>query len=204
MLRNTILHIKAGIIVFCVMLTSCDVFPTRTPEPPLNSNTNYSPASSYSVVLENFTKSVNYADYNNYSKCFASRTNGNVSEFEFLPSGSISGIYPSVFVAWGLNAESRNFKSIISALKPETKPVVVISNTKIDNYSIDSVVVSGEYSLSIELKERVGVSFYSGTIYLNMYRENDGLWYINKWIDIDTKNDSIAQSWSLLKANFAN
>ena len=51
---------------------------------------------------------------------------------------------------------------------------------------------------------RLNIPAISGTILLNMYRENDGLWYINKWIDIDTKNDSIAHSWSLLKANFAN
>ena len=125
-------------------------------------------------------------------------------EFEYIPSGSSKANYPGLFNEWHSNEEIRNFKSIINSLKVETKPVLVINNIQYNSFSVDSVNLTGDYSLSLEIKNNINVSHYLGQVLLSLYRENNGLWYINQWVDIDSKTDETGSTWSTLKASFSN
>lgn len=187
-----------------ILASACDVFPTRTPEDPINPNSNIIPPTTPSIALDNFINAVNNAEYSNYSLCLASKISGQSKELEFLPSGSSRANYPGLFNNWHSNEETRNFKSIINSLKAETKPVLVINNIQYNNYSADSVNLTGDYSLSLEIKNNIDVSHYSGQILLNLYRESNGLWYINQWVDIDSKTNNNGNTWSTLKASFSN
>lgn len=191
-------------LTYSVLFTACDVFPTRTPEKPLSGNSGYIPPSTSSIVLDNLIRAVNTAEYNDYSKCFSAINNGQSKEFEFIASGSAASMYPSLFKNWDANTETRNIKSIIASLSTESKPVLIFTNTKYDNLSGDSVNISADYSLSLELKNGISQQHYYGAIYLDLYREKSGLWYISRWIDLDPKSDTISNTWSLLKAEFAN
>lgn len=187
-----------------ILASACDVFPTRTPEDPINPNSNIIPPTTPSIALDNFINAVNNAEYSNYSLWLASKISGQSKELEFLPSGSSRANYPGLFNNWHSNEETRNFKSIINSLKAETKPVLVINNIQYNNYSADSVNLTGDYSLSLEIKNNIDVSHYSGQILLNLYRESNGLWYINQWVDIDSKANNNGNTWSTLKASFSN
>ncbi len=194
-------------IISCVMLvlaSACDVFPTRTPEDPINPNSNIIPPTTPYLALDNFINSVNNAEYSNYTQCFASKISGQSKEFEYIPSGSSKANYPGLFNEWHSNEEIRNFKSIINSLKVETKPVLVINNIQYNSFSADSVNLTGDYSLSLEIKNNINVSHYLGQVLLSLYRENNGLWYINQWVDIDSKTDETGSTWSTLKASFSN
>ena len=73
-------------IISCVMLvlaSACDVFPTRTPEDPINPNSNIIPPTTPYLALDNFINSVNNAEYSNYTQCFASKISGQSKEFEY-------------------------------------------------------------------------------------------------------------------------
>lgn len=200
------LKYNLGIFIFLMLIlaSACDVFPTRTPEDPINPNSNIIPPTTPSIALDNFINAVNNAEYSNYSLCLASKISGQSKELDFFPSGSSKANYPGLFNNWHSNEETRNFKSIINSLKAETKPVLVINNIQYNNYSADSVNLTGDYSLSLEIKNNIDVSHYSGQILLNLYRESNGLWYINQWVDIDSKTNNNGNTWSTLKASFSN
>lgn len=204
MRRELIFTYSITMMILSIIVSACDVFPTRTPEPPITGNSGYIPPTSSSIVLENFIRAVNTAEYNDYSKCFAAISNGQTKEFEFIASGTAASMYPGLFKNWNANTEIRNIKSIFASLNTDTKPVLTLTNTKYDNLTGDSVNITADYSLSLELKNRINQQHYTGNIYLNLYRENTGLWYINRWIDLEPKSDSTNNTWSLLKADFAN
>lgn len=201
-MRNKLKY-NLGIFIFLTLIlaSACDVFPTRTPEDPINPNSNIIPPTTPNIVLDNFINAVNNTEYSNYSLCLASKISGQSKEFEFTPSGSSKAKYPGLFNDWYSNEEIRNFKSIINSLKSETKPVLVINNIQYNNYSADSVNLTGDYSLSLEIKNNIDLTHFSGQILLSLYRESNGLWYINQWVDIDSKTDN---TWSTLKASFSN
>lgn len=191
-------------IVLIIGLYGCDVFPTRQPEEPVNPGQSYLPATTQNLLLENFIKSINSADYNNYIKCFACKSSGQIKEFNFIPSGDVFNIYASLFQNWNYNEEIRNFKSVVSNINAESRPNLNLTDKSFSDVSADSSVLTTDYELIIKFKQDNETKTYKGSLILNIYRESSGIWYISRWNDIQSKLYKDFFTWSNLKVKFAN
>ncbi len=192
------------IFFISIIFIACDVFPTRIPEDPSNPANNYIPPTTQNMLIENFQSSINSADYNNYINCFSSKSNGQIKEFEFVPSGDVFNLYTSLFLNWHFTEETRNFKSIVSNISSDSKPNLNFSKKEFSEISTDSTVFTADYELNINLKEDSKLTLYSGKILLNIYREPNGLWYISKWNDVQSSNAGNFKTWSNLKVSNSN
>lgn len=193
-----------SILLVALALTSCDVFSTRTPENPTIGIGTYEPPTSADIVLANFVNAINEANISNYEKCFADKSKGHAFGLVFEPSGSVLNSYTGIFADWTTSIEVRTMKSVFTSLQTESKPVFVMSNQSYNSVGIDSVSLSADYSLSVSFVNEIEQRHYSGSMYLYLYKEADGYWYINRWIDLDSKTDTTHSSFSLLKAEHYN
>lgn len=192
------------IILLSLFATACDVFPTRTPETPIVINQNFTPATTQSILISNFEKSIKLSDYNAYISCFASRKNGQKKGFEFVPSNDVASQYSTLFKNWGDLEEGRNFKSILAHTSTGTKIELSLYGAEFSDISSDSLIYTANYTLSLFAENENKESIYSGKILLNIYREDSGIWFISKWIDILTNTEEKYLSWSNLKVKYSN
>lgn len=184
------------------MLTSCDVFPTRTPEDPSSGTSTFEPATNYETVLQNLTTSINDANISNFEKCLSAAANGNSKEFEFIPSASAAALNPGVFSNWTSRTEIRVMKSIFTALQSESHPSFSLSGVNLNNITADSVNLSANYTLTVTFSSDGTPVTYSGSLFFDIYKEDSGYWYINRETDYDKQSDF--KSWSYLKINYYN
>lgn len=186
-----------------MFIYSCDVFPTRQAELPKNNSNNYLLATNQNILIDNFQKSVSSADYNNYANCFSTKSNGQIKEFEFIPSGDINNLYSSLFQNWSYQEEIRNFKSIIGNLNSENKLNLYLLNKEYTDINSDSLVFTSDYELKIETNDEKNSILYNGKLLLNLYRESNGIWFISKWTDLQSSIPDI-KTWSNLKVKYSN
>lgn len=193
------IRINIILLIIGTLAIACDVFPTRSPEEPKHPTNNFIPPTTQNMLIENFQKSINSADYNNYINCFSSKSNGQIKEFEFVPSGDVFSLYASLFLNWSYNNEIRNFKSIVSNIKAESLPNLNLLKKEFSEISADSTLFTAEYELNINLKEESKTNLYTGKIILSVYREANGIWFISKWNDVQNNKTVDFKTWSSLK-----
>jgi hypothetical protein len=184
-----------------LFIHSCGIFETRDPESPTNDKSSYLPPTSANIVISNFINSIQEKNTENYIANFS--TNNDDIPFSFQPTADAFAIYTSLFDTWDIDDERRSFLSMISNLSEETKPVLAISNQKFDVLSPDSAVFIADYILNLSHNLGSIDTDFSGTLQFTIVPKSDGLWYIQRWVDIKTQQDSL-ESWSILKAVFAN
>lgn len=189
-------------LMISLMTVACDVFPTRIPETPIVINQNFTPATTQSILISNFEKSIKLSDYNAYISCFASLKNGQKKGFEFVPSSDVASQYSTLFKNWGAQEEGRNFKSILAHTRSGTKIELSLDGAEFSDINSDSLIYTANYTLSLFAENENKESVYSGKILLNIYREESGIWYISKWIDILINNEEQYPSWSSLKVKY--
>ena len=185
-----------------LLLSSCDVFPTRTPETPSSNSSTFEPATNYETVLQNLISSVNASSISNYEKCFSSVSGGDLKEFEFIPSTSAASLNPGVFSYWTSVTEVQVMKSVFTSLQAETNPTLSLSDIKYNSVSADSVNLSADYSLTMTFSGDANSTTYSGNMFFDIYKDNSGYWYINR--ETDFENEAGYLSWSYLKIKYSN
>jgi hypothetical protein len=201
--RSRISYLNRFLLYFLVafIITSCGLFETRTPESPTKDKSSYLPPTSANIVISNFINAIQEKNSENYTANFS--TDDSEIRFVFQATANAHAIYTSLFESWDIDDERRAFLSMISNLQEETKPVLSISNQKFDVLSPDSAVFVADYLLNISHDMGSIDTDFSGTLQFTLFPKTDGLWCIQRWVDIKTNEDSL-ESWSILKAVFAN
>jgi len=189
------------VVSFSIILQSCGIFETRDPESPTDDKSSYLPPTSANIVISNFINAIQEKNTENYIANFSANTND--FPYSFQPTANAYAIYTSLFETWDIDDERRSFLAMISNLSEETKPVLAISNQKFDVLSPDSAVFIADYILNLSHNLGSIDTDFSGTLQFTIIPKSDGLWYIQRWVDIKTQLDSL-ESWSILKAVFAN
>ena len=126
-------------------INSCDIFSTRTPEKPNSNRSSYQPPTSASIVISNLISSIKEKNIENYISCFADLAQGSNKEFTFLPSSDALSRFPNLFTNWSIDEEERSFLSMISNLKENQNPNLVLKNDGFDiNPEFKSTLVNIE------------------------------------------------------------
>lgn len=186
---------KVLLIVLAILFFSCNLFRTRTPEEPNESNANFPPATTPQTLVDNFTKSFSQKNLATYQNCFVSNSNS----YKFYPSADAFSIYSNIFLNWNLNSEITFARNLFSKFATEESPSLQFHNPTFSSYSTDSTVFTSEYELIINSRDNSINNSYLGTIQLVMIIDNSGLWRIVKWYDFSKQIDNF-QTVSYLKA----
>ena len=192
---NIITFKHIAIFSLVLFLSSCDFLSTRTAEPPDGSNSGFVPPTSPDIVISNLTRAVNDLNVDDYISCFEENL------YEFIPSSDVYGQYAGVFSTWTLQKERSYFSSLILEKKDESTTELLISDIDYEINSTDSSVIYASYSW--DMKEDVrDYSIFNGSLRFTLCRDVSGLWYIKKWTDYSSSNET--ETWSRVKAIFSN
>lgn len=173
-LKNFLICLTSIMIVI-----SCGLFDTRTPENPNETNFNFPPATSPQILLDNFVNSFNQKNAAIYQSCFV--PDGNI--FLFYPSYDALAIYSNIFQSWNLTSEFNFAKNLFSKFSPEEFPLFNLTRQSFSTLSTDSTIFIGDYEISIYSRDNSINNTYKGKMQLNLILEKSGTWKITRWYD---------------------
>lgn len=187
-------------LLLAIVLNSCNIFETRTPEPPAQTSSNYTPPVNASDVFDNMQYAFSDLNTVNYLKSFSdSNTSGR--SFEFDPSPQARSQYVGVFLNWTKQSEQQYFDNMRS--KIATGSTATLNFTTLDPVSIqsDSAQYDADYQLTIP-QVQPNTQVYEGRAQFFLLKDPvSSTWTIWHWIDFrDAQNDI---GWSDLKGAFA-
>ena len=191
------------IILLFLTLSACEWFTTRDPEKPDTGRSTYQPPTSPNIVVSNLANAIKEKNIDNYISCFADSALYNVNQYAFVASADAQSRYTSLFTGWTLFSERQYFTTLLQNSPPETVPLLVMNNFNYQPYPPDTTIYTSEYFLRVNHNNPSAYSEFSGTLQFVILRNNSGLWCIQRWSDYRSQNDSLANTWSILKAQFS-
>jgi hypothetical protein len=188
--------LNVNILIFLLLLTSCDIFETREPEEPESGRSATLPATTPSQLFENLKLALKDKAVDNYMRLFVDEFLMN-AEFSFVPSSGAASKYPSL-LQWDLNSERLYFNNVKVAT-PEGGSMI-LTQSEINNITtVDSAVFQFDYTLIVPFSESELENTFRGRAEYTIKLNTNNEWVITRWEDIEVENFS---SWSELKGLF--
>ncbi len=184
---------RVAAIILIVLCCGCDLLNTRTPEPPQSPRTNYTPATSPSILFSNMQSAFKEKIVENYLSCFVDSAFLN-KNFVFVPSTEAVSQYSSLS-SWNLDAEKQFFNALSAKVKSGFSITLQLLN---ESSSIldDSRIYQYDYDLTFPTDDPTIPTEYSGKTQFKIYLDSRNQWVIVEWSDFKNGNNP---SWSELK-----
>ena len=188
--------------ILSILLVGCELFTTRTPENPDTSSLNYPPATSYEILLNNFSNSINELSSENYYNCFLSEDDIASVSYYFSPSPDAVARYGIVFENWTSISEKNFLLGLKSKIESGIMPEFKWTTGNFEIMTLDSAVYVGQYELSINLQKEMET--FSGLSRMTFIHNNSGLWKMKTWQDFQLNSNDSSKTFSILKGQIAN
>jgi len=179
------------IVLLSGIVTSCDLFTTRSPEEPEGSSSGVVAAHTPEALFENMKSALEDGIVENYMACFVDDSYLNMN-YIFTPASGAIINYPNLS-EWGLEKEELYFKTLVSKLKSGTDISFDYTITQKD-YNQTYYEYSISYTISFQSSSLTGD--YQGTSLFKIYTDSRSQCVIVEWQDIKKENYSC---WSDLK-----
>ncbi len=176
---------------------------TRTPETPTSFGGEFIPPVSADIVLDNFIAAVNNVNTENYMLCLADATLRSPQPFRFEPSAEARARYQALYDTWSTDKERQSFLAMRSRIR-DNRPLLSLFNRTETFSSPDLKIFSMDYELIVDHDLSLVPRTLTGTMVLELQREDSGQWSIARWIDARRAADTVESTWSLLKAQLSN
>lgn len=192
------------ILSISLLISSCDLFSTRTPANPETGQNSLQPATSQDILIQNFKTSIEIKNSDAYFICFAD-TNRKTKSFQFIASSNGLSLFGGLFDKWSSLDEKRYINNLFSNLSQEFKPLVEFKTIEKSDFP-DSSIYLMNYKLSFNIIGKITTNIYSGQMQVTLVNNNSGQWFIQRWLDLGKQvNDTLqSDNWSILKGKFYN
>ena len=178
-------------LIALALAAGCDLFDTRTPEPPGTETGTYLQPDTPDQVLENLRSAISELNAPNYRRSFA-------NEFRFQPTAEAEAKDPAIWNGWGAQEEESYFRALVEAARltsgNELRLTDIEQTAGAERYTVDAA-----YVLAFNHRRPELPSALRGRVAWSIEKGPDGLWYIASWTDHSVGD---AASWSDLKAAF--
>jgi hypothetical protein len=182
-------------------LSGCDIFQTRTPQPPQQGQTNFIPPTSPDIVIQNLKSAVAEKNVENYLACLSDTSFGG-KRFSFTPPPDIYVQYEQIFFDWDKNSSERTyFNNLIVRSSSTSSPALTLSSENYVPLSSDSVKYIADYVLLWPNNSSGSPQQVKGSLQFFLGVDRNQNWSIYRWIDLKVA-DSLT-TWSVLKAKFS-
>jgi hypothetical protein len=182
------------LILLPLLFTGCDLFTTRSADPPSQPRANYQQAVTPDLLIENLVNSLKDKNVENYLACL-SDSSFTQKVFRFSASSSALSQYPSLSDNWGKKNEEQYFNNMKSKISDNATITLTLSNVSSSPQG-DSLIYSASYFLKLPTTDQSLPQNYQGDLIFNMVRDSRSIWSIYYWQD--SKNSDLP-SWSELK-----
>jgi len=184
------------IILLLILAVSCDIFETRDAESPDQSRSNFQPATSPEILIQNLIDSFADKDVVNYQNTFVTGLSNKV--FTFVPSSTALSRFQNLWSAWNIDAEVQYFNNMKTSV-PDELPILLSGlSLSPESFSIfgDSLKYNSEYFISVPQINSEPLIF-QGTLELSMINVST-VWLVYFWKDNAIEDNP---SWSDLKGS---
>ncbi len=183
-------------IILCCGSGACDLFKTRTPDNPVQSNSSYPPPTSPAIVFQNLEKAFNEMNSLYYMASFAD-TSKSAYSFSFEPTARAKSNFPGTFTNWSKISEQAYFDIVGAKLQKGKAPSLTFLTLDQQNPQPDSVQYDATYQLVVYV--RPDITFQAeGRAQFVLVADRFRNWAIRYWIDFaQSQSDT---TWSDLKA----
>ncbi len=182
------------LILFCLLFAGCDLFSTRTAQPPTQSRSNFQQAVTPDIVIENLVNSLQDKNVNNYIACLCNSAYTKKT-FTFSASSPAVSQYPA-FADWTEKNEEQYFNNLIVKVSSDLQITLSLSNEAYNPLG-DSAIFTASYTLYVPTQDQTIPQEYQGTLSFSMIRDSRSIWCIYNWQD--AKGSSNLPTWSDLK-----
>jgi hypothetical protein len=182
----------ALLILLVVTATACDLFTTRTPEPPIAEGGTFLQPDTPDQVIANIQSAIAELNTQNYRRSFA-------PDMTFEPTGSAQARDPAVWTGWSRAEEERYFRTLAADARLTTGNELRLNDRTLSVVREDRFVLDATYVLTIFHRRPHLSESAQGRLVWAISQAEDGLWYVSEWTDQDLSG---AVSWSDLKAEF--
>ncbi|MGA9115485.1 MAG: hypothetical protein WB626_01780 [Bacteroidota bacterium] len=173
----------------------CDLFSTREPEPPSDTNCFPLPPTRPSAVLANLQSAVAQKCVDTYAACF-----GGGGRFVFLPSSEAREQYGALMDDWGTAEEQAWFRNLVARGLPNGFSTLILT-PRDSVIASDSVVYNFDYTFRFEHTLAGFPAAARGNLQFTLTPDAGNNWSITRWADFKTTDDI---TWSLFKGKFSN
>lgn len=186
------------LLFFTLSFFGCDLFQTRTAQPPNQPRSDYQPPATVDDLISNFKNAIVDLNTQNYVASF-SDSNFTAQIYHFYASNQALSLYPALSDNWGVQKEMQYFNSLTTKVKSNAK--ITISLNEISRNTLaDSVIYTASYVLNIPFSDPNTPEDYQGDLTFKMVRDSRSFWVIYSWQD--NKNTNLP-SWSDLKGQLS-
>jgi hypothetical protein len=177
--------------VLAFVISGCDLFSPRTPDPPLEGGGNYVQPDTPAQVVENIRNAVADLNAQNYRRSFA-------EDLQFEPTADAAADDPSIWTGWGTQEEESYFRALAEAARLTTDNDLRLSD--VDETAGDMLhTLDATYLLTINHRRPELPTTLQGRLVWTIEQGEDGLWRVTAWTDRALGD---AAAWSDLKAAF--
>lgn len=176
------------VILFVVLLAGCDLFSTRSPEPPGTSSTFiWVPATTTEALMSDFSGALSALDPNNYIRAFIVSTDSGASgqSFKFSPTPGLSPGSQTVFANWSVDNE----RAWVAKLATLVKGKLTIT------FGANAVVQNSSTSANLTTTYTIAIPTTSGALIPDTVRGSFEMQFVLVGTEQGTKEWRI-QSWS--------
>ncbi|MBU1651719.1 hypothetical protein KKA00_05840 [bacterium] len=193
--RNRWFHIFVSLtLLSCV--AGCDLFSTRSTEPPLDSGTPWIPPTQRDQLFANMTIAFIELNSDHYLRSFFG-PDDQAGLFLFVPNPNTAN-WP-VFETWGYEQEKTTIEYLFTLISPDNPGFLMFNDAgdEVVYGDEDSVWVTKTYSLTVSLTEpNLNIpEAVEGTADFYLAKTDVGYWAIYRWEDLEG-----SPSWTELKA----
>ena len=182
------------LIIIAISLNGCDLFSTRSAEPPTQPRADYQQPVTADILISNLVNSLKDKNVENYVSCLADYS-FTQRVYTFSASSGALSQFPSLSENWGIKNEEQYFNNMISKV-PQSIPITLkLSNERYSPQG-DSLVYTASYTLNVPSNDPSLPENYAGDLRFNMIRDSRAVWSIYYWQDSKNGNPP---SWSELK-----
>jgi len=199
----------ACIIILTFIITSCDLFSTRTPEPPdLGATFIWTPASTPGILLDNFKGTLEVLDASNYVKCFLgindTAVSGDKTPFSFKPRPGLDAASQSIFLQWTIQSEQNFLTKLKSSLVASPRLTATFTNTITDQSNSNAATITSDYLILLPIQSNSSIpASISGHLIFNVVlvttEQATKEWRIVTWTDDFISSSGTANTFTDLK-----
>ena len=177
---------------YITLLTSCDFFSTRSPEPPIVEAGTFVQPDTPDQVVENMRNAVGELNAQNYRRSFS-------DDLTFRPSPEAEAGNPSIWSGWSVQDEESYFRALASAARLTSGNELRFNEPTLSAVDAARFTFDASYLLTVNHRKPDLPSTLHGRLVWTIVQEEDGLWRISEWTD---RSIADGPSWSDLKAAF--
>lgn len=177
----------------------CDIFETRTPEPPNQGGSSFLPPTSVDMALTNLKNAISERNSTNYLRCFVDTLNSS-RRFDYIPTSTALARFPTVFSRWTLRSEQSYFENLKAIMQTTATSSLTLTGS-FQLVASDSAVYNADYQLTFQHGISGIPETVRGHLQFTLATDRNKIWSIFQWIDTSIGQEA---SWSELKGRFGN